>query len=64
MDYITLMANEGTISPEDMKLVLLTDDYEEAIDHINHYMEKNYKPWSKRKKKQLSLPTPGPVSTT
>ncbi len=58
MDYIMFMANEGTISPEDMKLVLLTDDYDEAIDHINHYMEKNYKPWSKRKKNKFNFPEP------
>jgi predicted Rossmann-fold nucleotide-binding protein len=49
MDYIGFMANEGTISPEDMKLVLLTDDINEAIEHIDHYMEKNHKPWKKRK---------------
>jgi len=62
MDYIALMANEGTISPEDMKLVLLTDDMDEAMEHIYHYMQKNYKPWSKRKKKQFKFrdyPTQG-----
>jgi uncharacterized protein (TIGR00730 family) len=67
MDHIALMANEGTISPEDMKLVLLTDDYDEAIDHINHYMEKNYKPWLKKKKKPLKFPeapTQGSASAT
>jgi uncharacterized protein (TIGR00730 family) len=67
MDYISLMANEGTISPEDMKLVLLTDDYDEAADHINHYMEKNYKPWAKKKKKPSPLPqapTQGSASAT
>lgn len=67
MDYISLMADEGTISPEDLKLVLLTDDYDEAIDHIYHYMEKNYKPWSKRKKKQFHFPespTQGPAAAT
>ena len=52
MDYIGYMANEGTISPEDLKLVLLTDDISQAIEHINHYMEKNYKPWAKKRQKQ------------
>ncbi len=51
MDYAMLMANEGTISPEDMKLVLLTDDMDEAIAHIDHYIDKNYK--QKRKHKKL-----------
>lgn len=55
MDYIALMANEGTISPEDLKLVLMTDDYEEAINHINHYMEKHHKPWMR---KQLNRSRP------
>jgi len=43
MDYAQFMANEGTISQEDMKLVLLTDDIDEATEHINHYIAKNYK---------------------
>jgi uncharacterized protein (TIGR00730 family) len=59
MDYIGLMANEGTISPEDMKLVLLTDDYNEAIDHINHYMEKNSTPWLKKQLKKMKKPKTG-----
>lgn len=56
MDYIGLMANEGTISPEDMKLVLLTDDYDEAIDHINRYMEKNSTPWLRKQLRKLRKP--------
>ncbi len=59
MDYIGFMANEGTISPEDLKLVLLTDDYDEAVDHINHYMEKNSKKWLKKKLKKVSKPAKG-----
>jgi uncharacterized protein (TIGR00730 family) len=42
MDYIEFMAKEGTISEEDMKLVLLTDDINEAMDHIKTYISKNY----------------------
>lgn len=63
MDYISLMANEGTISPDDMKLVLLTDDYDEAIDHIDHYMAKNYKPWAKRKKNKQPGLRPAEAAT-
>ena len=42
MAYIAFMATEGTISPEDLKLVLLTDDMDEAISHINRYVLDNY----------------------
>ena len=42
MDYITFMAKEKTISPEDMKLVLLTDDMDEAMEHIKNYVTKNF----------------------
>lgn len=41
-EYIEFMAKEGTISPEDMKLVLLTDDIDEAINHIQSYIKLNY----------------------
>lgn len=41
-DYCHFMVKEGTISPEDMKLVLLTDSYEEAMEHIGTYVRKNY----------------------
>ncbi len=37
------MAIKGTISKEDMNLVLLTDDHNEAMDHIRHYITTNYK---------------------
>ncbi len=42
MDYLLLMVQEKTISPEDLKLVKLTDSIEEATDHIQKYIEKNY----------------------
>lgn len=42
MDYIEFMAKEGTISPEDMKLVLLTDDMDQAMTHIQTYVQSNY----------------------
>ncbi len=43
LDYIQLMATEKTISPADMKLVLLTDDIDEAMNHISTYVTTNYK---------------------
>lgn len=43
MDTMQDMATRGTISPDDMKLVLLTDDIDEAIGHIAKYIHLNYK---------------------
>jgi predicted Rossmann-fold nucleotide-binding protein len=37
------MAAKGTISKEDMNLVLMTDDVQEAMDHIIKYIKTNYK---------------------
>ncbi len=42
-EYLKFMAKEGTISPEDMNLLLFTDDMDEAIEHIRKYISKNYK---------------------
>jgi predicted Rossmann-fold nucleotide-binding protein len=36
------MARNGTISPHDLELLLLTDDYDEAMQHIGHYITSNY----------------------
>jgi len=43
MDYMNFMAEQKTISPEDLKLVLLTDSIEEATEHIAKYITTNYK---------------------
>jgi uncharacterized protein (TIGR00730 family) len=43
MDVMHAMATTGTISEEDMSLVLLTDDVGEAMDHIRKYITSNYK---------------------
>lgn len=43
MESIQHMADEGTISPEDMNLVLVTDDIDDAIQHISKYIKQNYK---------------------
>lgn len=37
------MAVKGTISKEDMNLVVLTDSVDEAMDHIRQYITRNYK---------------------
>jgi len=57
IDHIRFMAEQGTISEEDMKLVLLTDNIDEAMDHITKYISTNYKirpqkrsPWLFEKK--------------
>src|SRR6186713_53996 len=43
MEMIEWMAKQGTISKEDLSLVLLTDDENEAIEHIRSYININYK---------------------
>lgn len=40
---IEWMAAQGTISKEDMNLVLVTDNIDEAMEHIRHYISTNYK---------------------
>lgn len=42
MDYLHLMAHQKTISKEDLDLVLLTDDIDNAMLHIHSYVKKNY----------------------
>jgi predicted Rossmann-fold nucleotide-binding protein len=37
------MAKQGTISKEDMSLVLVTDSVDEAMAHIHTYISANYK---------------------
>ncbi|MEO6961137.1 MAG: TIGR00730 family Rossman fold protein [Puia sp.] len=50
MDTIELMKKEGTISVEDLSLVLFTDDIDEAMGHINGYLSRNYDIRKKRKR--------------
>lgn len=40
--FIESMAAAGTIAKEDLNLVLITDDINEAMDHIRVYINKNY----------------------
>lgn len=42
MDVMHTMATKGTISEEDMSLVLLTDDVTEGMNHIDKYLQANY----------------------
>lgn len=53
MEYMQYLAKEGTISPEDMDLVLLTDSIDEAVEHIRTYITNNYK--IKRRRRQWWL---------
>lgn len=49
LEYIHLMEKEGTISPEDMNLLLVTDNIDEAMLHIQKYVRKNYQVKPRRK---------------
>lgn len=43
IEYAKYLSDQGTISVEDMNLVLVTDSMDEAIDHIRSYITTNYK---------------------
>ena len=43
LETIEDMAQQGTIAKEDMSLVLVTNDEDEAINHIRSYITANYK---------------------
>lgn len=53
MEAIAEMAVKGTITKEDMNLVLLTDDVDEGMQHIRKYIQTNYK--IKRRRRQWWL---------
>jgi uncharacterized protein (TIGR00730 family) len=42
MDYIKFMSEQGTISEIDLKLVLMTDNMDDAMLHIQTYVQKYY----------------------
>jgi uncharacterized protein (TIGR00730 family) len=44
------MLAEGTIIKEDLDLLLITDDVEEAMKHINAYISNNYNLLKKRRR--------------
>ncbi len=49
MKYLHYMESQGTISPQDLKLVKLTDDIDEAMAYIRTFVLANYKIKTKRK---------------
>ncbi len=49
-EYLEYMAQQGTINRDDLSLVLMTDDVDEAINHITTFIKQNYK--IKPRKKQ------------
>ena len=42
IEFIQSMVEKGTISKEDLDLVLLTDNIDQAMNHIQSYVMKNY----------------------
>jgi uncharacterized protein (TIGR00730 family) len=42
MENIEFMASQGTISKQDLSLLLVTDSVDEAMDHIAAYIKENY----------------------
>jgi uncharacterized protein (TIGR00730 family) len=42
IEMIEWMVSQGTISKEDLSLLLLTDDEDEAMSHIQTYVQSNY----------------------
>lgn len=42
VEYCDFMVTEGTISKEDIELILVTDDVEEGINHIKKYVRSNF----------------------
>ena len=48
-EFMGQMVQQQTISPEDLKLVLITDSVDEAMEHIRTYITKNYKIRSRKR---------------
>src|SRR5882762_9861997 len=42
-EYMEFMAGQGTVTKEDLSLVLLTDSIPEAITHIENFINRNYR---------------------
>lgn len=42
IDYLQFMETQGTISPGDRNLIFVTDNIDEAMDHISKYIRSNY----------------------
>ncbi len=50
MEMIQKMQEEGTILEQDLELLLVTDDVDEAMEHITSYISSNYDVMKKRKR--------------
>src|ERR1700743_2132020 len=48
-DYMEYMAQQGTISKEDLSLVLLTDNVADAAKHIDNFIKLNYRPHPRKR---------------
>jgi uncharacterized protein (TIGR00730 family) len=48
-DYLKFMVAEGTISAEDLDLLLFTDNADDALAHIRHYISSNYRVEKRRR---------------
>jgi uncharacterized protein (TIGR00730 family) len=49
-EYLEYMEQQGTISKEDLSLVLLTDSIPEAMEHISAFIAKNYQVSPRRRR--------------
>jgi uncharacterized protein (TIGR00730 family) len=58
-DYMEYMAGQGTISKEDLSLVLLTDSIPESMEHINAFISKNYQVTPRKRRWWLFEKKPG-----
>jgi uncharacterized protein (TIGR00730 family) len=48
-EYLKFMVAEGTISAEDLDLLLFTDNPDDAMAHIRHYISQHYKVEKRRR---------------
>ncbi len=55
MDYLNFMLGQGTISAEDLKLIRLTDDPHEAMEHLAKYISDFYMIKKKKPKRYWAL---------
>lgn len=53
-EMLQKMTQAGTVSPEDLNLVLFTDNAQEAVNHIDFYIKKHYS-FKKVKPRKLLL---------
>ena len=49
-EYMEYMATQGTVSKEDLSLVLVTDSVAEATAHIDTFIKKNYRITPRKRK--------------